>query len=324
MVGYVLKRVLQGALLIWLMSVVAFVAIFALGDPIASLINPGSPPEVIERVTRELGLNLPLHEQYLRFAGNLLRGDFGRSYITGEPALGLILQRFPATLELTLTAMTIAASIGLPLGLYAGYKPDSLIGRGANGVAMLLLSLPSFWVALALIIVFGIETRLLPTGGRGDVGTILGVRTSLATVDGLRHVLLPAINLAIFPMALFIRLTASGAQEALRATFIRFARAKGLSTRRILSVYVLRSIVVPIITVIGIVLGVLLAFAVVTETIFSWPGSGRLIIDSIRSSDRPVVIAYLMFTVTIFIVINFAVDLLCAVLDPRISIQGTR
>lgn len=322
MIGYILKRILQGVVLIWLMSVVAFVAIFALGDPLNSLISPSSPAEVIERVTRELGLDLPLHEQYFRFAAGLLHGDFGKSYLTGQPALGLILERFPATLELTLFAMAMAALIGLPLGLYAGYKPDSLIGRGANSIAMLLLSLPAFWVALSLIIVFSIETRLLPTGGRGEIGSILGVSTSLATVDGFKHVLLPALNLALFPTALFIRLTASGAQEALRSTFVRFARAKGLTTRRILSVYVLRSIVVPIITVIGIVLGVLLAFAVVTETIFSWPGSGRLIIDSIRSSDRPVVIAYLMFTAAIFIIINFTVDLLCALLDPRISVQG--
>ena len=324
MLGYILKRIMQGAFLIWLMSVVAFIAIFALGNPVTSLINPSSPTDVIERVTQELGLNLPLHEQYFRFALGLLRGDFGRSYITGEPALGLILTRFPATLELTLFAMALAAVVGLPLGLYAGYKPESLIGRGANGLAMILLSLPYFWVALALVIVFGIETRLLPTGGRGEVGSFLGIPTSLATTDGLRHVILPAVNLALFPMALFVRLTASGTQEALRSTFVKFARAKGLATRRILSVYVLRSILVPVITVIGIVLGVLLAFAVVTETIFSWPGSGRLIIDSIRSSDRPVVIAYLMFTVTIFVIINFAVDLMCALLDPRISIRGAR
>jgi peptide/nickel transport system permease protein len=324
MAGYALKHILQGLILIWLMSVVAFAAIFALGNPLASLISPTAPPDVVARVTAELGLDLPLHEQYLRFAAGLLHGDFGTSYMTSQPALGLILERFPATIELTGVAMVIAATLGLPLGLYAGYRPGSLVGRASNVFAMLLLSLPSFWVALALIIVFAIETRLLPTGGRGELGTVLGITTSLATVDGWKHVLLPAINLAVFPTALFIRLTASGTQDALRSAFVRFARAKGLSTRRILTVYVLRSIVVPIITVVGIVLGVLLAFAVVTETIFAWPGSGRLIIDSIRSSDRPVVIAYLMFTATIFVIINFTVDLLCAFLDPRISIQKAR
>lgn len=321
---YALRRIFQGLLLIWLMSVVAFVAIYALGNPITALMNPNSPADVVERVTRELGLDLPLHQQYFRFIANLLHGDFGQSYVTSQPALGLILERFPATLELTLVAMTIAAVVGLPLGLYAGYKPRSLTGRSANAVSMLLLSLPSFWTALALIIVFAIQVHLLPTGGRGQVGFILGIPTSLATLDGLRHVLLPAINLSAFPMALFIRLTASGVQETLHSTFIRFARAKGLTIRRILFVYVLRNIVVPVITVIGIVFGVLLAFAVVTETIFSWPGSGRLIIDSIRSSDRPVVIAYLMFTVTIFTIINFTVDIVCALLDPRISLQGSK
>lgn len=321
---YALRRIFQGVLLIWLMSVVAFVAIYALGNPITALMNPNSPADVVERVTRELGLDLPLHQQYFRFIANLLHGDFGQSYVTSQPALGLILECFPATLELTLVAMTIAAVVGLPLGLYAGYKPRSLTGRSANAVSMLLLSLPSFWTALALIIVFAIQVHLLPTGGRGQVGFILGIPTSLATLDGLRHVLLPAINLSAFPMALFIRLTASGVQETLHSTFIRFARAKGLTIRRILFVYVLRNIVVPVITVIGIVFGVLLAFAVVTETIFSWPGSGRLIIDSIRSSDRPVVIAYLMFTVTIFTIINFTVDIVCALLDPRISLQGSK
>nr|WP_276562353.1 ABC transporter permease [Hoeflea prorocentri] len=320
--GYVLKRAIQGVLLVWLMSIVAFVAIYALGDPLALLIDPNSPAEVVERIRRDLGLDLPLYEQYLRFAAGLLRGDFGNSYVTGQPALGYILERFPATLELTLVAMVIAATVGLPLGLLAGYKPDSIVGRGANALGMLFLSVPAFWVALALIIVFSIELRLLPTGGRGEVGSFLGIKTSLVTLDGLRHLLLPAINLALFPTALFIRLTASGTQDALQSVSTKFARAKGLNTRRILSVYVLRSILVPIITVIGIVFGILLAFAVVTETIFAWPGSGRLIIDSIRSSDRPVIIAYLMFTVTLFVIINFTVDLLCALLDPRISIKG--
>jgi len=324
MAAYVLKRILQGLFLIWLMSLVAFLAIYALGNPITSLINPNSPPDVIEKVTRELGLDLPFHLQYLRFINNLLHGDFGRSYITSQPAMGLILERFPATLELTLVAMSLAALIGLPLGLYAGYRPESLLGRLSTGFSMLLLSLPSFWTALALIIAFAIQARVLPTGGRGEVGTLLGIQTSLATLDGWRHIILPAVNLSIFPTALFVRLTASGVQDTMRSTFIRFARAKGLTTQRLLFVYVLRNILVPIITIVGIVFGVLLAFAVVTETIFSWPGNGRLIIDSIRSSDRPVVIAYLMFTVTIFIVVNFAVDILCALLDPRISLTGSK
>lgn len=324
MVFYIVKRILQGMVMIWLMSVVAFLAIYALGNPITSLVNPSSPADVIERVSREMGLDLPFHEQYLRFVAKLLQGDIGRSYLTSQPALGLILERFPATLELTVSAMLIAATFGIPLGIYAGYRPDSVFGRAVGTLSVIFISLPAFWTALALIIVFAIEMRMLPTGGRGEVGTLFGISTSLATLDGLRHVLLPAINLAVFPLAMFARLTAAGVQETMHTNFVRFARAKGLTTRRVLFGYVLRNILVPVITVIGMVFGALLAFAVVTESIFAWPGTGRLIIDSIRASDRPVIVAYLMFTVTIFIVINFAVDILCALLDPRISLTGGR
>ncbi len=317
---YIIKRVLQGLFMIWLMSVIAFLAIFALGNPIMALIDPSSSAEVIERVSREMGLDLPFYQQYYRFVLKLLQGDLGQSYITSQSALGLILERFPATLELTLSAIFVAAVVGIPLGIYAGYRPRSVVGQIVGAISVIFISLPSFWTALTLIIIFAIEARLLPTGGRGAVGTIFGISTSLATIDGLKHVLLPAINLSVFPMAMFARLTAVGVQETMHASFVRFARAKGLTTRRVLFKYVLPNILVPVITVIGMVIGALLAFAVVTESIFAWPGTGRLIIDSIRASDRPVVISYLMFTVTIFIIINFAVDIICALLDPRISL----
>jgi peptide/nickel transport system permease protein len=321
---YIVKRILQGLFMIWLMSVIAFLAIFALGNPIMALIDPSSSAEVIERVSRDMGLDLPFYQQYYRFVVKLLQGDLGQSYVTSQSALGLILERFPATLELTLSAIVLAATVGIPLGIYAGYRPRSILGQVVGAVSVIFISLPSFWTALTLIIVFAIEARLLPTGGRGAVGTIFGISTSLATLYGLTHVLLPAINLSVFPMAMFVRLTAVGVQETMHTTFIRFARAKGLTTRRVLFRYVLPNILVPVITVIGMVIGALLAFAVVTESIFAWPGTGRLIIDSIRASDRPVVISYLMFTVTIFIIINFVVDIVCALLDPRISLtRGT-
>lgn len=324
MAFYVLKRIAQGTLLIWLMSIVAFVAIYAVGNPVVSLINPNSPPDVVQKVIQDLGLDLPLHQQYARFFMSLLEGDFGRSFITGQSAMTMILERFPATIELTVTAMIIAGIVGIPLGVYAGYRPNSWLGRIVSSFSMLLLSLPSFWTALILVIIFSIEAHLLPTGGRGDVGRFLGMSSSLFTLDGLRHIILPAINLAMFPFAMFVRLCAAGVQETMGQPFIKFARAKGMPMRQILFSYVLRNILVPMITVIGIVFGVLLAFTVVTETIFSWPGTGRLIIDSIRTADRPVVIAYLMFTVTIFVIINFLVDIVCALIDPRISLAHRR
>lgn len=320
MIRFVAIRVGQGLLLMALMSVVAFVAIYALGNPIASLVNPEAPPEVIAKLVSDLGLDRPFYEQYLRFVRNALQGNFGSSYLTGQPALGLILERFPATLELTLTAMAIGALVGIPLGVYAGYRPQSLVGRASTGLSVAVISLPSFWFALALIIVFSINLNILPTGGRGELGTLFGWRSSFASWDGLRHIVLPALNLSLFPMALFLRLSRDGVQETLGAPFIRFARAKGISERRILFVYVLRHILVPIVTVLGLVMGSLLAFSVVTESIFSWPGGGKLVIEAIRNSDRPIVVAYLLFTVTIFIVMNTVVDVVCALVDPRISV----
>lgn len=324
MAVYILVRLLQGALLVFLMSIVAFCAIYAVGNPISVLVSPTTPQSVIDRVVTELGLDRPLHEQYFIFLRNLLEGDFGYSYVTGQPALGMVLERFPATLELAVSAMVIAMLVGVPLGVWAGYRPNGVAGKTASGFSMLLISLPPFWTALLLIIIFSIEARMLPTGGRGAVGTVLGVSSSLFTQDGLRRILLPAVNLSLFPMAMFIRLTSAGVRETVSASFIRFARAKGLSTSRILSVYILKNIVPPVVTVSAIIFGMLLAFSVITESIFSWPGTGHLIIKSIQSSDRPVVIAYLMFSVSIFIVINIAADVVCAVVDPRISLSGSR
>lgn len=320
MIRFVAKRLGQGVLLLWAMSVVAFIAIFAMGNPIRSLINPDSPPAVIEQTIKNLGLDLPLYQQYFRFVGRALHGDFGMSYITAQPALGQILQRFPATLELAFAAMILSTAIGIPLGVYSGYRPRSVLGRAGNGFSILLISLPSFWTALSLIIIFSIEMRLLPTGGRGEPGAIFGISSTLFSWSGLKHLMLPALNLSLFPIALFIRLSRAGVQETLTLPLVRAARAKGLSERRVLFVYVLRNILVPIVTVLGMAIGILLAFAVVTETIFSWPGSGKLAIDAIHTSDRPVILAYLLFTATLFVVINLVVDIVCAFLDPRIAL----
>jgi peptide/nickel transport system permease protein len=319
MTAFLFKRIGQGAGLLAAMSLIAFLGIFALGNPLATLVNPDSSPEVLARTAAQLGLDQPMYRQYLRFMGQLLQGNLGSSYINGQPALGLILERFPATLELALAAMLIATVIGIPLGMYAGCRPGSVVGRGVGGLAVLMVSVPTFWLGLALIIIFGIEQQWLPTGGRGQVGSLLGLHTSLATVDGWRHLLLPAFNLSLFPMALLIRLTRAGVMESLDAPFTRFARAKGLDRRRIVGVYVLRNILTPIVTVMGMVFGMLLAFSVVTESIFAWPGTGKLIIEAIRTSDRPVVISYLLFTVSIFVLVNIVADILCALLDPRVA-----
>jgi peptide/nickel transport system permease protein len=321
--GYVAMRLAQGALLLLVMSLLVFVAVYAIGNPVTMLINPQSPPEVIEETIRRLGLDQPWHVQYARFLTQALRGDLGVSYISSQPAIRLILERFPATFELTLVAMGIALAVGLPAGLVAGYRPHGVMAKTIGTVSVVGISLPTFWIGLMLITVLSIRYGVFPTGGRGPTATFLGIESSLFTARGWRHVFLPALNLSLFPMALMIRLTRAGVQENISANYIRYARAKGLSPARIMLRYVLKSVAIPLVTVLGIVFGVLLAFGVVTETVFAWPGIGKLIIDAIKTSDRPVIIAYLLFTVLLFTLINLAVDLLCALIDPRIAAGRT-
>jgi len=318
---FLIRRVLQSVLVLFLMSLVVFVGVYAIGNPIAVLIDPRAPQEAIDQAIHNLGLDRPLYEQYFFFLGNALAGHLGNSFVFNEPALHVIMQRFPATLELTLSAMVIASVFGLPLGLIAGYWSERPVSRVIMTGSILGFSLPSFWVGLMLIIVFSIELGYLPATGRGATVSVLGVATSLLTLDGLRHILLPAINLALFPMALIIRLTRAGVREHLQLDYVKFARAKGLTNRRILFTHVLKNIMIPVVTVMGLLFGLIIAFAVVTESVFAWPGMGKLIIDSITLLDRPVIVAYLLLTVGLFILINLVVDILYSVLDPRVRLS---
>lgn len=322
---FLIRRLLQSVIVLFAMSLIVFVGVFAIGDPVAALIDPRSPTDVIEQAIRNLGLDRPLHEQYFVFLKNALTGNLGVSFVFGEPALRIILQRLPATLELTLTAMFISTLVGLPLGLIAGYWSDKPTSKIIMTGSIIGFSLPSFWVGLMLVVAFSVELGYLPATGRGEVGSFLGIRTSLATVDGLRHIILPAINLSLFPMAMIIRLTRAGVREHLQLDYVRFARAKGLTNRRILFVHVLKNIMIPVVTVMGLLFGLIIAFAVVTESVFAWPGMGKMIIDSIKLLDRPVIVAYLLLTVTLFIFINLVVDLIYSLLDPRVRLsENTR
>lgn len=319
---FVLRRLFQAAFLVVVMSVLVFAGLYAIGNPADILIDPDATQAERARLIAQLGLDRPFHEQYFVFVGNVLAGDFGTSFVYNRPALGLIIERMPATLELAFAAIVLAVGIGLPLGIYAGLAPKSAAGRGIMAGSILGFSVPNFWQAIVLIMVFSVMLGWLPVSGRGQVGEFLGIRSSLFTLDGLRHIALPAINLAIGHMALVIRLARSGYLEVQSQDFVRFARAKGLRERRIVLVHILRNILIPIVTVIGMSFGGLIAFAVVTESIFAWPGMGKLIIDSIRLLDRPVVVAYLIVVVMIFIVINLLVDLLYSLIDPRIRLDG--
>ncbi len=315
---------MQSVLVLFVMSLLVFMGVYAIGDPVEIFISGDADQAERVRAIAALGLDKPIWEQYLLFVQNALLGDLGKSFVFNQSALLLILQRMPATLELAISAMVMSVALGIPLGMYAGYRPESGLAKAIMAGSIMGFSLPTFWVGLVLIMVFAVELGWLPSTGRGETGTILGVTTSLATWDGLRHIFMPAFNLALFKLSLVIRLTRAGMRENLLTDYVKFARAKGLSMRRVVFVHVLKNIMIPIVTVVGLELGSVIAFAVVTETVFAWPGMGKLIIDSINNLDRPVIVAYLLITVTMFIVINLVVDILYSVLDPRVRLADAK
>jgi peptide/nickel transport system permease protein len=319
---FLLRRLLQAAGVVLVMSLLVFLGVYAIGDPVEILISPDADQIERERAVKALGLDLPLHEQYFVFLGRALQGDLGRSFVFNEPALQLILNRMPATLELAIGATVAALLIGLPLGLYAGLRPDSVLSRGIMAGSILGFSLPTFWVGLMLIMVFAVQLGWLPSTGRGETVDILGMRWSFLTRDGLAHMIMPAVNLSLFKISLVIRLTRAGVREAMLMDYVKFARAKGLSPRRVVLVHVFKNILIPVVTVVGLEFGGTIAFSVVTESVFAWPGMGKLIIDSINVLDRPVIVAYLMIIVLMFIAINLIVDLTYSLLDPRVRLEA--
>ena len=321
MLGFIIQRLLQAFTVMMVISFLVFLGVYAIGNPIDVLISPDADQRIRELVIRQYGLDLPLWQQYLGFLTRLVTGDFGRSFVYNMPVLDLILSRLPATLELTLAAVLGATLLGVPLGMYAGYRPDGLASRLIMGLSILGFSVPTFWVGLVLILTFAVALGWLPAGGRGDTALLFGVPWSFLTLDGLNHLFLPALNLSLFKLALMIRLARAGTREVMLTDTVRFARAAGESEWTILSRHVLRLIAIPLVTVFGLEFSSTLAFAVVTETIFSWPGIGKLIIDSIASLDRPVMVAYLMLVAFLFIMINFLVDIAYAALDPRMRVR---
>jgi peptide/nickel transport system permease protein len=321
---FITRRLLQSCLVILVMSLIVFFGVNVIGNPIDILINPEADQAEMERAIRALGLDRPIHEQYLVFVQRAFEGDLGRSFVFGEPALKLIMQRMPATLELAFCAMLISIVLGIPLGMWAGLKPESMAGKSIMGFSILGFSLPSFWVGIMLIMIFAVMLGVLPSTGRGQTVSLWGLQVSFLTWDGLAHLLLPAVNLALFKLSLVIRLARAGTREVVLQDYVKFARAKGLSQRRIVLVHVMKNIMIPVVTILGLELGSVIAFSVVTETIFAWPGMGKLIIDSINLLDRPVIVAYLLMTVFMFITINLVVDILYSILDPRVRLQDIK
>lgn len=322
MVISLLQRCAQALLVVALMPIIVFAALHAMGNPVDILLPADADQHDRARLIQALGLDKPLWQQYLFFLRGIMNGDAGVSYVFDMPALQVIWQRMPATLELAVCSMLLAVAVAIPLGLYAGLKPDGWLAKTIMAGSILGFSLPTFWVGLMLIMLFSVQLGWLPSGGRGATVRLLGADWSFLTLDGLRHLLMPALNLALFKAALLLRLTRAGVQDVLPQDYIRLAYAKGLSYRRIVGLHVLKNNFIPLVTVIGMEFGSVIAFSVVTETIFAWPGMGKLMIDSINVLDRPIIVAYLMMIVLLFVAINLVVDIVYTLLDPRVRLSG--
>ncbi|WP_293862878.1 ABC transporter permease [uncultured Alsobacter sp.] len=316
MAVFIINRLMQAAGAILVMSVLVFVALFLIGDPTAMMISPQATEAERDALRVAFGLDRPLWTQYASFLAHAASGDFGRSFLTGQPALQLILQRLPATLELVIVAMTLAVVVGVPLGILAGLRPKAVSSKAIMTGSILGFSLPNFWIGLMLILLFAVYLGVLPASGRGDTVAIGSLKLSVLTLDGWRHLALPALTLGLAKAALIIRVTRAATREILPMDYIKFARAKGLAPSRVLRVHLLKNIMIPIVTVTGLEFGQAVAFAVVTESVFSWPGMGKLLIDSIVTLDRPVVVAYLILVLGFLVVLNLLIDIAYMALDP--------
>lgn len=319
---FILRRLIQSLFVLLAVSVAVFFAVYAIGDPIELLVSPEAGQAAREAMIARLGLDLPIWQQYAGFLWRALHGDLGTSFVHGISAIELIFQRVPATLELVLVAISLTCFIGIPLGLVAGLYRDAPLGRGIMATSVLGFSSPNFWQGMMLILLFSVLLGWLPASGRGDTVAVWGVPISLLTANGWSHVIMPAINLALANIALVLRLTASGVVEAKSQDYVKFARAKGVKPGRIVRRHILRNILIPVVTVIGMEFGSLIAYSTITETVFAWPGMGKLLIDSVSHLDRPVVVAYVMLVTLFFVIINLAVDILYAALDPRVQLTA--
>lgn len=316
--SFFLRRLGHGLLVLLAVVTLVFLAIHVIGNPVDLLVDPQADQADRARILHQLGLDQPWWRQYGHFLVGACQGDLGNSFLYGESALGLILERLPATLELAFAALLLALGLGLPLGLWAGLRPRSRLVPLIDALATLGFALPTFWVGILLILVFAVQGGWLPPGGRGATVTVAGIPLSILTLDGWRHLVLPAFSLGLARLALVIRLTRSGARHIAAQAYMNYARAKGLSGPTLLFRHLLPNLWPGLITVLGLELGSLIAFAVVTESVFGWPGMGKLLIDAIAALDRPVVVAYLLLAAALFVSLNLVADLLHGWLDPRV------
>jgi ABC-type dipeptide/oligopeptide/nickel transport system permease component len=312
---------MQGVIVLLLVSMVCFFLFRYTGDPVLMLAGKYATQQEREQVRKAYGLDRPAYEQYVSFLSGALRGDFGRSYVSQIDALDMILERFPATFELALTAIAISFVMGVGLGIGVAVRPDGLLSRCIMAGSLFGISIPTFLIGILLVMVFSVYLNILPPFGRGDTIQIGFWRTGLLTLSGWRHIILPALTLSGYQLAVLMRLTRAGMREVLSEEYIKTAWAKGLSPTRVIIKHALRNVMIPVVTIAGLSFGELIAFSIVTETIFQWPGMGNLLLTSIFETDQPVIVTYIMLAAFIILFINILVDLMYALLNPRIRYE---
>ena len=321
MLGYLIKRFLQSIVVVLCVTFIVFVIMYQTGDPVELLLPPEATEVQAEQLRHHLGLDQPFHVQYITFLKNAIHGDLGTSFIFNQSAFSVVVERIPATLELALSAMFLAVLVGIPAGMIAGVRPKAPLSKIIMSGSLLGISLPVFWLGIMLVMIFSVVLGWLPSSGRGETVVLFGLRIGFLTRNGFAHLILPSLTIAIFQLALIIRLVRAGMMEVMLQDFVKFLKAKGLSERRVVFIHALKNILIPVVTIIGLQMGNIIAFAIVTETIFAWPGMGKLVIDSIHNLDRPVVLAYLLVVSLLFVFLNFAVDIVYTFLDPRIRLK---
>jgi peptide/nickel transport system permease protein len=319
MIGFAFRRLLQAGAVMLVVALIAFSLFRHVGDPVNQMVGVETSTEQREALREQLGLNDPMPLQFVRFLGNAARFDFGTSYQFRQPVADLFAKRIPATLELAFTSALLALVVGVPMGVYAGLRRETVLARLFLSLSLVGISLPTFFLGMLLIYIFAVSLQWLPSFGRGDVVDLGGWwTTGFLTVSGLKALVLPAITLALYQMTLIMRLVRAEILEVVRADFIRFARARGLPDRLVYFRHALKNTLVPVVTITGLQLGSIIAFATITETVFQWPGMGLLFLQAVQNVDIPIMAAYLMLTGLLFVTINFIVDILYFLIDPRL------
>jgi len=324
MFAFTVRRIAQGIFVMLIISFLCFTIQHAIGDPVRDIVGISVSAAEREALREKMGLNDPFVTQYVRFLGKAVHGDVGMSFFFKKPALEVILSKAPATLELVLVSSVIIIFVSIPLGIYCAIKPKHILSRVIMGISIVGVSIPVFLTAIMLIYIFSVELHWLPSYGRGELVTIGGWKSGLFTISGIRHLILPSIALSSIMLPLFIRLIRSQMMEILETEYIKFAWAKGLHKRRIWFVHAFKNTLLPVITVGGVQLGTMIAFTILTETVFQWQGLGFLFIEAVERADTTLLVAYLMVVGVIFVVVNTMVDLVYGLVNPMVRIQGTR